>query len=120
MQARSDQVSQGPGAGDPYKRRPRDCKGVVGVFTANDIPGDIKVGHLKQDWDALIPVGGMTHYLGDAICLVAAESMEVLEEAKSLVEVDYEVQEGVFDPFEALKEGAQRFMKAAIYWPMNI
>ena len=56
----------------------------------------------------LIPVGGMTHYLGDAICLVAAESMEVLEEAKSLVEVDYEVQEGVFDPFEALKEGAPK------------
>ena len=66
------------------------------------------MGHLKQDWDALIPVGGMTHYLGDAICLVAAESMEVLKEAKSLVEVDYEVQDGVFDPFEALKEGAPK------------
>ena len=91
-----------------HTEKARELQGVVGVFTANDIPGDIKVGHLKQDWDALIPVGGMTHYLGDAICLVAAESMEVLEEAKSLVEVDYEVQEGVFDPFEALKEGAPK------------
>ena len=91
-----------------HTKKARGLQGVVGVFTANDIPGDIKVGHLKQDWDALIPVGGMTHYLGDAICLVAAESMEVLEEAKSLVEVDYEVQEGVFDPFEALKEGAPK------------
>lgn len=89
-----------------HTEKARELQGVVGVFTANDIPGDIKVGHLKQDWDALIPVGGMTHYLGDAICLVAAESMEVLEEAKSLVEVDYEVQDGVFDPFGALKEGA--------------
>lgn len=89
-----------------HTEKARELQGVVGVFTANDIPGDIKVGHLKQDWDALIPVGGMTHYLGDAICLVAAESMEVLKEAKSLVEVDYEVQDGVFDPFEALKEGA--------------
>lgn len=91
-----------------HTEKARELQGVVGVFTANDIPGDIKVGHLKQDWDALIPVGGMTHYLGDAICLVAAESMEVLEEAKSLVEVDYEVQDGVFDPFEALKEGAPK------------
>lgn len=86
----------------------RALQGVVGVFTADDIPGDVKVGHLKQDWDTMIPVGGMTHYLGDAICLVAAESMEVLEEAKKLVEVDYEVQEGVFDPFKALAEGAPK------------
>ena len=91
-----------------HTEKARELQGVVGVFTANDIPGDIKVGHLKQDWDALIPVGGMTHYLGDAICLVAAESIEVLKEAKSLVEVDYEVQDGVFDPFEALKEGASK------------
>ena len=91
-----------------HTEKARELQGVVGVFTANDIPGDIKVGHLKQDWDALIPVGGMTHYLGDAICLVAAESIEVLKEAKSLVEVDYEVQDGVFDPFEALKEGAPK------------
>lgn len=91
-----------------HTEKARELQGVVGVFTANDIPGDIKVGHLKQDWDALIPVGGMTHYLGDAICLVAAESMEVLEEAKSLVEVDYEVQDGVFDPFGALKVGAPK------------
>ena len=91
-----------------HTEKARELQGVVGVFTANDIPGDIKVGHLKQDWDALIPVGGMTHYLGDAICLVAAESMKVLEEAKSLVEVDYEVQDGVFDPFGALKEGAPK------------
>lgn len=91
-----------------HTEKARELQGVVGVFTANDIPGDIKVGHLKQDWDALIPVGGMTHYLGDAICLVAAESIEVLKEAKSLVEVDYEVQDGVFDPFGALKEGAPK------------
>ena len=56
----------------------------------------------------------MTHYLGDAICLVAAESMEVLEEAKSLVEVDYEVQEGYSTHSRPLKKALQRFMKAAI------
>ena len=80
--------------------------GVVGVYTAEDVPGDVKVGHLKHDWDTMIPVGKVTHYVGDAICLVAAESQEILEKAKSLIKVDYEVLEPVFDPFEALKEGA--------------
>lgn len=57
-------------------------EGVIGVYTAEDIPGQVKVGHLKQDWDTMIPVGKTTHYLGDAICLVAAETPEILERAK--------------------------------------
>ena len=82
--------------------------GVVAVFTAKDIPGDVKVGHLKQDWDGMIPVGKITHYLGDAIALVAAETPEILEEAKQLVEVEYEELEMVRDPWEAMKEGAPK------------
>ncbi|CUO20972.1 selenium-dependent xanthine dehydrogenase [Eubacterium sp. am_0171] len=81
-------------------------EGVIGVYTAEDIPGQVKVGHLKQDWDTMIPVGKTTHYLGDAICLVAAETPEILERAKSLVKVDYEVLEPVLSPFDAMKEDA--------------
>jgi selenium-dependent xanthine dehydrogenase len=76
--------------------------GVVGVFTAADIPGQNKVGHLVKDWDTMIAVGSTTHYLGDAICIVAAETQEILEEAKKLVEVDYEVLEPVRSPKEAM------------------
>ncbi|MDR0841751.1 MAG: selenium-dependent xanthine dehydrogenase [Christensenellaceae bacterium] len=65
--------------------------GVAGVFTAADIPGLVMVGHLKRDWFALVPVGEVTHYLGDAICLVAAETPEILAQAKALVRVEYEV-----------------------------
>lgn len=68
----------------------RALPGVVGVWTAADVPGSNKVGHLVKDWDAFIPVGGITHYLGDAICLVAAETQEILRQAKELVQVDYE------------------------------
>lgn len=80
--------------------------GVIGIFTAEDIPGSVKVGHLKQDWDTMIPVGKTTHYIGDAICLVAAETPQILEEAKKLIRVEYEQLEGVFDPCEAMKEDA--------------
>ena len=80
--------------------------GVVGVFTAADIPGTNKVGHLVKDWDTMIAVGDITHYLGDAIAIVAAESQEILEEAKKLVEVDYEPLTPVRSPYEAMAEGA--------------
>lgn len=86
--------------------------GVVGIFTAEDIPGQIKVGHLKQDWDTMIPVGEITHYVGDAICLIAAETPEILERAKQLVQVDYEVLEPVLSPFEAMKEDAPKVHKS--------
>ena len=76
--------------------------GVVGVFTAADVPGSNKVGHLKQDWDTMIAVGDITHYLGDAICLVAAETPEILARAKELVKVDYEELPMVRSPREAM------------------
>lgn len=80
--------------------------GVIGVYTADDIPGEVKVGHLKHDWDTMIPVGKVTHYLGDAICLVVAENQDVLEQAKLKVKVDYEVLDPVLDPFDAMKPDA--------------
>ena len=84
----------------------RAVPGVHAVLTAEDIPGSFKVGHLKQDWDALVPVGHMTHYLGDAVALVAAETWEQVQQAKALIKVEYEVLPGIFDAREALKEGA--------------
>ena len=80
--------------------------GVVDIFTAADIPGKNKVGHLVKDWDTMIAVGDTTHYLGDSICLVVAETPEILEQAKKLVKVDYEVLEPVRSPYEAMAENA--------------
>ena len=85
------------------KEKAEALPGVVGVYTAEDIPGENKVGHLQQDWDTMIPVGKITHYLGDAICLVAAESREILEQAKTLVEIDYEPLKPVFSPTYAMQ-----------------
>lgn len=75
--------------------------GVVAVLTAEDIPGENKIGHLKHDQYTLIPVGGLTHYLGDAVALVAAEDMETVERAKKLIKVEYEVLPAVHSIEEA-------------------
>ena len=80
--------------------------GVIDVFTAADIPGENKIGHLKHDQYTMIPVGGLTHYLGDAIALVAAEDMETAEKAKKLIKVEYEVLPAVHNFQEAAAEGA--------------
>ena len=80
--------------------------GIVRVVTAADIPGENKVGHVKHDWDTLIPIFGYTHYLGDAIALVCGEGLEAVEQAKKLVRVEYDVKTPVFDPHTAMQEGA--------------
>ena len=83
-----------------------EADGILAIYTADDIPGSVKTGHLKQDWDAMIPIGKITHYLGDAICLVVGETREAVEAAKKLVEVDYEPLEMIQNPYEAMREGA--------------
>jgi len=75
--------------------------GVVAVLTADDIPGTVKSGYIRPDWDVMIPVGKTTHFLGDAIALVAAENEEILQVAKSLIKVEYEVLPAVFTPQES-------------------
>ena len=72
-------------------REAKALPGVAAVLTAEDIPGENKIGHLKHDQYTLIPVGGLTHYLGDAIALVAAKDSETVEAAKKLIRVEYEV-----------------------------
>ena len=83
-----------------------EVSGVVRILTASDIPGDIKVGHLKRDWDTMIAVGGITRYVGDVICLIAAESYKAAKKAAKLVKVGYEVLPFVSNPYEAMRDNA--------------
>ena len=80
--------------------------GVVCVLTAKDIPGKNYVGHIKKDQPTLIPVGEITHYLGDSVALVCAIDRETLEQAKKLVKVEYEVLPAVHNPEEAAMDDA--------------
>ncbi len=86
--------------------RAQNTPGVVCVLTAADIPGKRRIGHLKKDYDVMIPVGGITRFLGDAVALVAAETREALDEAKRRIRVEYEVLEPVLSLEEAMREGA--------------
>ncbi len=80
--------------------------GVFAVLTAEDIPGQRLIGHLKRDWDVLIPVGGKTRYVGDSVALVAADSRDVLEKALSLIRVEYDILPPITSPAQAMRADA--------------
>ncbi len=85
--------------------------GVLDVLTAEDVPNN-KVGHLQQDWDVIIARGDITRCVGDAICLVVAETREILEKAKKLIRIDYEELKPVTSVQEAMAEDAPKVHSA--------
>lgn len=78
-------------------------QGVHKIFTAKDIPGEKKVGLIYKDWSVMIGEGETTHYIGDVIAGVVAESDEIAREAVKLILVDYEVYKPETDVFKAIE-----------------
>jgi len=78
--------------------------GVVRIFTANDVPGKLKTGLIYPDWPLMIPCGDTTHYIGDVIAGVVAETEEIARQAAQLIEIEYEILEPVTDMRKALKK----------------
>src|SRR3990172_245914 len=79
--------------------------GVKAVVTAADGPGKL-YGQIPWWADEHIPALHKVRYVGDAVAAVAAIDEDTAEEAMRLMEVEYEVLPAVFDPEEAMREGA--------------
>jgi aldehyde oxidoreductase len=78
--------------------------GVKGVYTAKEIPGKRYIGLIKNDWPVMIAIGETTHYIGDVLAGVVAETEEQAREAAAAIEVKYEVYTPITDPEEAMKK----------------
>ncbi len=78
--------------------------GVRAVFTAADVPGELRVGIIHADWPVFIPEGGRTSYLGDVLAFVVADSKETAREAAKLVEVSYRPLRPLTDPVAAVDD----------------
>lgn len=81
---------------------PAMIPGVVAVYTAADVPGELKVGLIHKDWPVFIPVGGRTSYTGDVLAIVVAEDVATAHRATQLVQVEYRVLTPITDPVSAL------------------
>ncbi len=78
--------------------------GVVAAFTAKDVPGELRVGLIHQDWPVFIPEGGRTSYLGDVLAIVVAETREQARAAAALVEVEAVPLRPICDPVAAVDD----------------
>ncbi len=79
--------------------------GVKAVCTAKDFNG-FRWGWMPITRDEPPLAEDKVRFYGEGVAAVAAIDEEVAEEALELIKVDYEELPGVFDPEEALKEGA--------------
>ncbi len=92
----------------------RALPGVACVLTAADLPNARLVSDMpgqtgqKQRAGSDVPVLAFeaVRYVGEPIALIAAETLELAEQAMALIEVEYAPIPGVYDPFEAREPGA--------------
>ena len=78
--------------------------GVEAIYTAADIPGELRVGIIHTDWPVFIPVGGRTSYLGDVLAIVVATDRATARRAAELIEVGYDVHRPIVDPHAAIAD----------------
>ena len=84
------------------------AKGVIKIFTANDVPGDRYTGLIFNDWPLMVGEGETTSCICDILAGIVAESEVLAREAASLVKVGYEVFKPVTDVHEAMKPESDR------------
>ena len=82
----------------------RAVDGVRAVFTAADVPGELRVGLIHHDWPVFIPEGGRTSYLGDVMAIVVADTRVIARRAAELVDVEYRPLRPLTDPVAALED----------------
>ncbi|MBC8204615.1 xanthine dehydrogenase family protein molybdopterin-binding subunit [bacterium] len=81
--------------------------GVVCVITADDVD----VNNISYRRDHPILKKGEVNCIRDEIAAAAADTKAAALKALSLIKVKYRMKQGIFDPFEALKEDAPRINK---------
>ena len=78
--------------------------GVACVITAADVPGEDGFGVFVHDQPVM--ASGRVRYVGEAVAAVAAEDLLTAKAARDAIKVVYEPLPAVFDPDEAMREGA--------------
>ncbi|MEW6667112.1 MAG: xanthine dehydrogenase family protein molybdopterin-binding subunit [Thermodesulfobacteriota bacterium] len=102
--------------------RAEKLPGVKAVLTGKDFHG-WRWGWMPKTRDEAPLADDKVRYLAEAVAAVAAVDEDTAEEATELIRVDYEELTGVFDPEEAMKEGAPRVydhVKNNVSWEFHM
>jgi CO/xanthine dehydrogenase Mo-binding subunit len=92
-------------------RKAEQAPGVIGVFTAKDVPNN-EYGLIMPDQPVLVGPGSNkkwgdhVRFIGDQIALVVAETERQAEHARDLIEVEYEDLPIITDPRQAMQPDA--------------
>ena len=78
--------------------------GVEGVITCDDVPGEDNFGVFVHDQPVM--ARGKVRYVGEAVAAVAAEDLVTARLALSKIKVVYKQLPAVFDPEQAMQQGA--------------
>lgn len=94
------------------------CAEIISINTskAEALPGvecvitaaDVDVNNISYKRDHPILKKGTVNCNRDEIAAVAAKTKEIADKAIQLIEVEYRIKEGIYNPFEAIKESASR------------
>jgi CO/xanthine dehydrogenase Mo-binding subunit len=85
--------------------RAEKLPGVAAILTAADVP-DNRFGFTQLDQPLLAE--DRVRYLGDAVAVVAADSVDTAAEAIQLIDVEYEPLPAIFDPVRAMEPDAPK------------
>ena len=77
---------------------------VEAIFTAADVPGDIRVGIIYKDWPIFIGVGERTSYAGDVLAIVVAKTRRAARAAAELIKVEYAPLRPIVDAVAAIDD----------------
>ncbi len=83
-------------------KKAEQITGVHKIVTAKDIPGKKIIGLIYQDWSVMIDEGKTTHYIGDVIAGVIADTDKIARQAVDLIEIKYEILKPETDVFDAI------------------
>ncbi|MFH1122126.1 MAG: xanthine dehydrogenase family protein molybdopterin-binding subunit, partial [Pseudomonadota bacterium] len=81
--------------------------GVRAVVTGKDTSG-LLYSPLKGSRDRQLLAIDKVRFIGEAVAAVAAEDEDIAEEAIGLIKVEYKELPAIFDPEEAMKDGAPK------------
>jgi 4-hydroxybenzoyl-CoA reductase subunit alpha len=88
-------------------QKAKELTGVKVILTGTDVT-DISYGTSPPRYDENVLAKDKVRYVGDVVAAVAAIDEETCYKAIKLIEVEYEELPAVFDPIEAMKDGAPR------------
>ncbi len=83
-------------------KKAEQIPGVHKIVTAKDIPGKKIIGLIYQDWSVMIDEGKTTHYIGDVIAGVIADTDKIARKAIDLIEIKYEIFKPETNVFDAI------------------